>query len=70
MKEDKNGYGQFMGFRHLTYVPIDLDAIDTQYMEPSDIRRLNAYHESVYKKLSPFFEGEALEMLKKATRAV
>lgn len=70
VKEDKNGYGQFMGFRHLTYVPIDLDAIDTQYMEPSDIRRLNAYHESVYKKLSPFFEGEALEMLKKATRAV
>lgn len=70
VKEDKNEYGQFMGFRHLTYVPIDLDAIDTQYMEPSDIRKLNAYHESVCQKLAPYFEGEALEMLKKATRAV
>lgn len=70
VKGDRNEYGQFMGFRHLTYVPIDLDAIDTQYMEPSDIRKLNAYHESVYAKLAPFFDGAELEMLKKATRAV
>ena len=70
VKEYKNEYGQFMGFRHLTYVPIDLDAIDTQYMEPSDIRKLNAYHESVYEKLAPYFEGTELEMLRKATRAV
>ena len=59
-----------MAFRHLTYVPIDLDVIDTQYMEPSDVRKLNAYHAEVYKRLSPYFEGEELEMLKKATRAV
>lgn len=70
VKEDKNEYGQFMGFRHLTYVPIDLDAIDTQYMEPSDIRKLNAYHESVYEKLAPYFEGAELEMLKKATISI
>ena len=70
MKEEKNEYGQFMGFRHLTYVPIDLDAIDTQHMEPSDIRKLNAYHERVYEKLAPYFEGAELELLKKATRAV
>ncbi|MDE7185339.1 MAG: M24 family metallopeptidase C-terminal domain-containing protein, partial [Lachnospiraceae bacterium] len=48
----------------------DLDAIDTQYMEPSDLRRLNAYHACVYEKLSPYFEGIELEMLQKATRAV
>lgn len=70
VNEEKNEYGQFMGFRHLTYVPIDLDAIDTQYMEPSDLCRLNAYHRSVYEKLSPYFEGKELEMLQKATRAV
>ena len=70
VKEEKNEYGQFMGFRHLTYVPIDLDAIDTQHMEPSDIRKLNAYHERVYEKLAPYFEGAELELLKKATRAV
>ncbi|GFI21486.1 aminopeptidase [Lachnospiraceae bacterium] len=70
VKENKNEYGQFMGFRHLTYVPIDLDIIDTQYMEASDICKLNAYHESVYNKLSPYFEGEQLEMLRKATRPI
>lgn len=70
VKETKNGDGQFMGFRHLTYVPIDLDAIDTQYMEPSDVCKLNAYHEEVYRRLEPYFEGEEKEMLKAATRAV
>lgn len=70
VKETKNGDGQFMGFRHLTFVPIDLDAIDTQYMEASDVRKLNAYHAEVYQKLEPHFEGEEKEMLKEATRAV
>ena len=70
VKESKNAYGQFMGFRHLTYVPIDLDAIDIQYMEPSDIRKLNAYHRQVFEKLAPYFEGEELEKLNYATRAV
>ena len=41
VNEVKNSDGQFMGFRHLTYVPIDLDVIDTRYMEPSDIKKLN-----------------------------
>lgn len=70
VKEQKNGYGQFMGFRHLTYVPIDLDAIDTKYMEASDIEKLNAYHKAVYEKLSPYFEGVQLEQLKQATRTI
>lgn len=70
VKEAKNGDGQFMGFRHLTYVPIDLDAIDTQYMEPSDVAKLNAYHAEVYRKISPYFEGDELETLKQATRAI
>lgn len=68
VREQKNEYGQFMGFQHLTYVPIDLDAIDTKYMDPSDIKKLNNYHKIVYEKLSPYFEGEELEQLKQATR--
>lgn len=70
VKEQKNEYGQFMGFRHLTYVPVDLDAIDTKYMELSDVKKLNAYHKMVYEKLSPYFEGRELEQLKQATRAL
>jgi Xaa-Pro aminopeptidase len=70
INEHKNEYGQFMGFRHLTYVPIDLDAIDTKYMEPSDIKKLNEYHKQVFEKLSPFFEGKELEKLRYSTRNV
>jgi Xaa-Pro aminopeptidase len=70
INEHKNEFGQFMGFRHLTYVPIDLDAIDTKYMEPSDVNRLNAYHSMVFEKLSPYFEGKELEKLKKSTQQV
>lgn len=70
VNELKNGDGQFMGFRHLTYVPIDLDAIDPQYMEPSDIKLLNAYHKLVFEKLSPYFQGEDLAQLKAATRSI
>ena len=31
-KAEKNQYGQFMKFEFVTFVPIDLDAIDTKYM--------------------------------------
>ncbi len=70
VNEVKNSDGQFMGFRHLTYVPIDLDVIDTRYMEPSDIKKLNNYHALVYQKLEPYFEGAEKEKLREATRAV
>ena len=66
----RNTYGQFMEFRQLTYVPIDLDAVDIQYMEPADVNLLNEYHAQVFKKLAPYFDGAELEMLKTATRAL
>ena len=68
VNEEKNGDGQFMGFRHLTYVPIDLDAIDTRFMEPRDVERLNAYHAEVYRRLEPYFEGEEKSLLMESTR--
>ncbi len=66
----KNGDGQFLHFAMLTYVPIDLDAIDTDSMEDRDIARLNAYHRDVYEKLIPFMDGEDAEMLRQATAPV
>lgn len=69
-KGEKNGYGQFMYFENLTYVPIDLDGIDTSLMEDRDIDRLNAYHKEVYEELSPYFENELLAWLKEATRKI
>ena len=69
-KGEKNGYGQFMYFENLTYVPIDLDGIDTSFMEDRDIDRLNAYHREVYEKLSPYFENELLAWLMEVTRKI
>ena len=38
VKRASGEYGQFLGFDHLTYVPIDLEAIDTEIMDKSDIQ--------------------------------
>lgn len=66
----KNGDGQFMYFDTLTFVPIDLEAIDVKYMEPHQIKLLNDYHSQVYEKMLPFMQGEEREWLREATRAV
>lgn len=70
VKDEKNEYGQFMRFEFLTYVPIDLDAIDKSLMRPEDVELLNRYHRDVYEKISPYLEGEEKEWLKEATRAI
>ncbi|MCH5192682.1 MAG: aminopeptidase P family protein [Oscillospiraceae bacterium] len=69
-KSEKTEYGQTMEFETITYAPIDLDCIDVSLMEQKDRDRLNAYHKMVYEKLSPHFEGEELELLKKYTREI
>ena len=66
-----NEYGHFLHFAHLTYAPIDLEAIDKRYMSDRDIAALNEYHEQVYSKVSPLIEDEEVrEWLKSATRAI
>ncbi|MDE7290152.1 MAG: M24 family metallopeptidase C-terminal domain-containing protein, partial [Oscillospiraceae bacterium] len=57
-------------FEHLTYAPIDLDCLDVSIMTAEDKKRLNDYHETVFEKLSPHFEGGELEFLKKYTRKI
>lgn len=69
-KAQKNEYGQFMEFEYLTFVPIDLDALDVSLMEKRDIEYLNEYHRQVYEKISPYLTDEEREWLKEATREV
>lgn len=69
-KAFENEYGQFMEFEDLTYVPIDLDGIDASEMDEKEKKILNEYHESVFEKLFPFFEGEELRWLRNATRKI
>lgn len=69
-KAEKNEYGQFMEFEYLTFVPIDLDALDVSLMEKRDIQYLNEYHRQVYEKISPYLTREEQQWLKEATREV
>lgn len=69
-KGEKNEYGQFMYFENLTYVPIDLDAIDPAQMSEREKRYLNEYHANVYEKVSPYLTEDEAKWLKKYTRAI
>ncbi len=67
-KDIKNEYGQFMSFETLTCAPIDLDGVDVSIINNEQKKTLNNYHNWVFEKLSPYFEGEDLEKLKHYTR--
>ncbi|MFI3208214.1 MAG: aminopeptidase P family protein [Eubacteriales bacterium] len=66
----KNEYGQFMYLEPVTFVPIDLDAIDPSIMSDTDKNLLNAYHAQVWEKISPFLDAEEQAWLKEYTRAI
>ena len=70
VKDEKNKYGQFMRFDMLTFIPIDLDAIDPEELTKSEREWLNNYHRQCYEKLSPFMTDEENEWLKEYTRAI
>lgn len=67
---EKNEYGQFMYFDTLTYAPIDLDAIDVQYLTEAQRGYLNDYHKAVREKVSPYLTKEEQEWLCEATKAI
>lgn len=67
VKDEKNEYGQFMKFEFLTFVPIDLEAVDKSLMTERDIELLNAYHRQVYEKIGPYLTGDEREWLKEVT---
>ncbi len=67
---EKNGYGQFLSFEFLTYVPLDLEPLKVEMMEEKDIAYLNAYHAAVYEKIAPYLTEEEAAWLKEATQPV
>ena len=70
VKAEKTEFGQFMKFENLTWVPIDLDAVVPEMMEPEDKRLLNEYHSQVYQTLVPYLTEEEAGWLARETRAV
>ena len=69
-KGEKTEYGQFLYFEPITYVPIDLDAVNTELLDQKDKEQLNAYHARVYEVIAPHLNEEERTWLKKYTRAV
>jgi Xaa-Pro aminopeptidase len=69
-KGEKNEYGQFMYFEPITYVPIDLDAVNPDIMSIQEKAWLNKYHRTVYDKISPYLDEEEKAWLKEYTREI
>lgn len=63
-------FGKFLQIEPLTLCPIDATPIDVDMLLPEEIDWLNAYHHSVYEKLSPFLDEEEKIWLENATKPI
>ncbi|KAF4548174.1 Xaa-Pro aminopeptidase P-like protein [Elsinoe fawcettii] len=64
VKENKTehqfGDKPFLGFEHVTMVPMCRKLIDTSILTPPELAWLNAYHAEVYEKTKDFFKDDVL----------
>ena len=63
-------FGKFLQIEPLTLCTIDTTPIDVDMLLPEEIDWLNAYHHSVYEKLSPFLDEEEKIWLENATKPI
>ena len=63
-------FGKFLQIEPLTLCPIDTTPIYVDMLLPEEIDWLNAYHHSVYEKLSPFLDEEEKKWLENATKPI
>lgn len=63
-------FGKFLQIEPLTLCPIDTTPIDVDMLLPEEIDWLNAYHQLVYEKLSPFLDEEEKIWLENATKPI
>lgn len=69
-KDIETDSGQFMKFEMLSFVPIDLDAIDVEMLSDKEKAWLNNYHQETYNKLSPYLNEEEKSWLEHETRNI
>jgi Xaa-Pro aminopeptidase len=55
-----------LGFRTLSYVPIDRALVDADMLDATERDWLNAYHADVLRRVGPLVEGETLTWLEEA----
>lgn len=69
-KEKETDFGVFYGFETLSLCPIDLSLVEKEILIPEEINWLNAYHRTVYERLSPRLSDEEKAWLKDKTAAL
>lgn len=69
-KSDSNEFGQFMEFEVVTFIPIDLDAIEPSHLTYLERNYLNSYHKMVYEKIAPHLTEDEKNWLQDYTREI
>ena len=59
-----------MYFEPVTFVPIDLDAVNPALMTEKEKTLLNDYHKKVYELIAPHLTEKEQDWLKEYTRAI
>lgn len=70
VEDEKTDAGQFMKFKVISYCPIDLNAVNINMLAENEKDWLNNYHQEVYKRLSPYLNGEETKWLEEKTRCI
>lgn len=63
----KNEYGQFMHFDTLTWVPVDMKAVNLHILPQESVEQLTAYQKTVFEKIAPYLDEEERKWLKNET---
>ncbi|WP_435528156.1 aminopeptidase P family protein [Hoylesella timonensis] len=66
----KTAFGEFLQFEPLTLAPIDTTPIIIEMLLPEERNWLNAYHEQVFQRLSPYLSDKENDWLREATQAI
>jgi len=69
-KAEENEFGQFLCMDTITFIPFDRDAIDPSLLSPAEKEYLNAYHQKVYDRISPYLTSDEKNWLKAQTAKV
>jgi Xaa-Pro aminopeptidase len=66
-EDEETDFGQFLCFDTVSLCYIDKALIDKSLLEQKEIEWLNAYHDEVYEKLSPYLNNEERDWLNRKT---
>ena len=63
-------FGRFLEFETLTLYPYDLSLIDRAMLTQEEVDQINAYHQMVVERLTPYLEPDEAAWLSEKTRPI